>query len=58
MDVFAGPLRGLILAEVELAREDEPVVLPTWVGREVTADARYRNSRLAAFGLDIPTVAA
>lgn len=58
VDVFAGPLSGLIVAEVELAREDEPVVLPAWVGREVTSDARYRNSRLAAFGLDLLSVAA
>jgi adenylate cyclase len=27
------------------------VVLPPWVEREVTADARYRNSRLAAGAL-------
>ena len=47
VDVFAGALAGLILAEIELEREDQPVILPPWVGREVTADARYRNSRLA-----------
>lgn len=40
-------LSGLILAEIELEREDQPVVLP-WVEGEVTGDARYRNSRLAA----------
>ncbi|WCS26524.1 hypothetical protein LOK46_06710 [Methylobacterium sp. NMS14P] len=47
MDVFGGVLDGLILAEIEMAREDEAVVLPPWVGREVTLDQRYRNSRLA-----------
>ncbi|MGH1570428.1 hypothetical protein ACRAWG_06855 [Methylobacterium sp. P31] len=47
VDVFGGALAGLILAEIELEREDQPVVLPSWIEREVTDDARYRNSRLA-----------
>lgn len=46
--MFDGALGGLILAEIEMAREDELVVLPLWIGREVTSDQRYRNSRLAA----------
>lgn len=48
VDVFDGAHAGLILAEIELAREDQQVVLPPWIEREVTADERYRNSRLAA----------
>lgn len=47
VDVFGGALSGLILAEIELEREDQPIILPPWVEREVTNDARYRNSRLA-----------
>lgn len=47
VDLFSGRLGGLILAEVELVREDEDVPLPSWVLREVTTDERYRNSRLA-----------
>ncbi|MER2263721.1 CYTH domain-containing protein [Methylobacterium oxalidis] len=46
VDVFEGPLTGLILAEVELQQEDQPVPVPGWVTREVTQDKRYRNSRL------------
>lgn len=46
--MFDGALGGLIVAEIEMAREDELVVLPLWIGREVTSDQRYRNSRLAA----------
>ncbi len=57
VDVFAGALDGLILAEAELARADEPVALPPWIGEEVTADERYRNSRLAA-GAAVPHRAA
>lgn len=48
VDVFTGAPSGLILAELELTSEDQLVVLPAWVGQEVTDDERYRNSRLAA----------
>ena len=51
VDVFGGALDGLILAEIEMAREDQFVVLPQWIGREVTAEGCYRNSRLAACGI-------
>ena len=47
VDVFGGAHAGLILAEVELTCEDQEISLPPWIEREVTADARYRNSRLA-----------
>ncbi|ACL63315.1 CYTH domain-containing protein [Methylobacterium nodulans] len=52
IDVFDGPLTGLILAEVELEREDQTVPLPPWVIAEVTSDERYRNSKLT--GLTVP----
>lgn len=48
VDVFAGRHEGLILAEIEMAHQDQAVMLPPWVEREVTDDERYRNSRLAA----------
>jgi adenylate cyclase len=51
VDVFGGALQGLILAEIEMEREDQFVVLPPWVEQEVTADLRYSNSRLAAGGM-------
>lgn len=47
VDVFFGRHAGLVLAEVELAREDQAVVLPGWVGAEVTLDDRYNNASLA-----------
>jgi adenylate cyclase len=50
VDEFQGGNAGLILAEVELERPDQPVPLPPWVGEEVTQDPRYRNSRL----VDVP----
>lgn len=48
VDVFHGPLSGLILAEVELRAEDEQFEPPLWLGVEVSADARYYNSALSA----------
>jgi CYTH domain-containing protein len=47
VDEFLGDNAGLVVAEVELAAEDEPFERPPWLGAEVTADARYFNSRLA-----------
>jgi CYTH domain-containing protein len=37
----------LWLAEIELAAESEPFERPAWLGREVTEDPAYSNSRLA-----------
>jgi adenylate cyclase len=47
VDEFAGENTGLILAEIELSHPGQAVVLPDWIGEEVTSDERYRNSRLA-----------
>lgn len=47
VDEFFGLNEGLITAEVELQSEDEEVVLPDWIGQEVTDDPRYKNGRLA-----------
>ncbi|HCP40611.1 MAG TPA: adenylate cyclase [Cryomorphaceae bacterium] len=47
IDVFEGANRGLVLAEVELRSEDEQVVLPSWIGAEVSEDPRYFNSHLS-----------
>lgn len=47
LDVFAGDNAGLVVAEVELASEDQAFARPDWLGVEVTQDARYFNSNLA-----------
>lgn len=47
IDVFAGDNDGLVVAEIELDDEAQEVAAPAWLGREVTGDARYQNSRLA-----------
>src|SRR5688572_25204214 len=35
IDVFSGENSGLVIAEVELRREDQRVELPDWIGAEV-----------------------
>ena len=47
IDEFEGRHQGLILAEVEMKSEDEEVILPEWIEKEVTGDPRYYNSNLA-----------
>ena len=49
VDEFYGDNEGLVMAEVELSREDEPFTRPDFLGQEVTGDARYYNSHLMKF---------
>jgi adenylate cyclase len=46
VDEFLGANQGLLVAEIELAAEDEIFLLPEWVGAEVTGEQRYYNSSL------------
>jgi len=46
VDEFLGDNAGLIVAEVELASEDQALEKPSWVGDEVTEDPRYFNANL------------
>ncbi|MFT7724346.1 MAG: CYTH domain-containing protein [Roseateles sp.] len=48
IDEFLGANAGLVVAEIELASEDQPFARPAWLGEEVTGDARYVNANLAA----------
>ncbi len=47
VDVFEGVNNGLVMAEVELNKENQTVVLPEWVGEEVSTDKRYFNAYLS-----------
>ncbi len=47
IDEFSGGNAGLILAEVELEHAGEDLILPAWVGDEVSTDPRYYNSNLS-----------
>jgi adenylate cyclase len=52
LDVYGGALAGLVVAEVEFAgeAEAEAFAAPDWLGRDVTADGRFKNQRLAVDG--------
>jgi len=47
IDEFYGDNEGLIVAEVELAEENETFDKPIWLGKEITGDVRYYNSQLS-----------
>ena len=53
VDVYAGALTGLSVAEVEFRTEAAADAFqpPAWFGREVTDDARFKNQRLASDGV-------
>lgn len=46
VDEFYGDNEGLTLAEIELGSPDELFERPSWLGKEVTGDARYYNKML------------
>ena len=48
VDEFYGANEGLVMAEVELATEDEPFECPDFIGVEVTGDKRFYNSHMLA----------
>lgn len=47
VDEFKGANSGLILAEIELQNENEKFIVPDWIAKEVSNDARYYNSNLS-----------
>lgn len=53
IDVFAGDLAGLVIAEIELPDEATAFARPAWLGAEVTGDARYANAGLATNGASL-----
>jgi CYTH domain-containing protein len=47
VDEFMAENEGLIIAEIELEREDEVIKIPSWIGEEVTGNKKYYNSYLS-----------
>jgi len=43
IDEFYGENAGLVVAEIELASEEEQFAKPKWLGKEVSDDKRYYN---------------
>jgi CYTH domain-containing protein len=53
LDIYHGTLEGLQTAEAEFKTQDEADAFtpPSWLGREITWDDRYKNKNLALNGL-------
>ena len=49
VDVFEGENEGLVLAEIELASEDDTFEKPHFIGKEVTGDRRFYNSHMRRY---------
>lgn len=46
VDVFHDRLNGLVLAEIEIGDELEPISHPDWLGEEVTGQPQYYNANM------------
>jgi adenylate cyclase len=60
VDIYCGLLQGVVLTEVELKDATQELIIPDWVGNEVTGDPFYRkvNMRARALQLAMPGAAA
>ena len=43
VDVYGGILQGVVIAEIELKQETQELILPPWIGKEVTGDSFYKK---------------
>jgi adenylate cyclase len=46
VDVYGGLLQGFVIAEIELNQESQELILPLWIGKEVTGDSFFRKTNL------------
>lgn len=44
LSVYQGALKGFVNAEIELSRENEKLVLPDWIGPEITDNNMLTNN--------------
>jgi adenylate cyclase len=52
VDVYSGILNGIVIAEIELKQETEQLILPSWIGKEVTGDSFYKKINMRARALN------
>ena len=48
VDVYGGILQGVVIAEIELQQETQELILPHWIGKEVTGDSYYKKINMRA----------
>ena len=46
VDAYEGIMSGIVLAEIELTSEDQALILPDWIGREVTGLPEFSKGYL------------
>ena len=51
VDVYSGILQSVVIAEIELKHESEELILPRWIGKEVTGDPFFRKINMRARAL-------
>jgi CYTH domain-containing protein len=51
VDVYGGVLQGVVIAEIELKQESQQLILPRWIGKEVTGDSFYKKVNMRARAL-------
>ena len=62
VDVYSGILQGVVIAEIELKHERQELIIPSWIGKEVTGDPFYKKINMRARALNaqsqelVPTV--
>lgn len=49
IDEFLDLNKGLVVAELELESEDQSIIMPTWLGKDVSSIQRYYNDDLAKY---------
>jgi hypothetical protein len=52
VDVYSGILQGVVIAEIELNYECQELILPRWIGKEVTGDSFYKKINMRARALN------
>jgi adenylate cyclase len=52
VDVYGGILNGIVIAEIELKQETEQLILPSWIGKEVTGESFYKKINMRARALN------
>ena len=52
VDVYGGILQGVVIAEIELKQEIQELILPSWIGKEVTGDPLYKKINMRARALN------
>jgi CYTH domain-containing protein len=57
VDVYSGILQGIVIAEIELKHESQELILPRWIGKEVTGDPFFKKINMRARALNelVPT---